>query len=227
MKTQTGYAHAFLIIGLIALLIGALSLVFNKQVIRSSELGRTPSVKPKELSKPPKEVKFKEYTSISGSGLTFTYPDSWTLLPAEKVNDFGGRFKTATSMLFSQAPNPSQAKLEVPKDNICVTFTEISGNASYSAKMSDRMVTNGEFTVGSSKVALFENEVDNEGYSGHLMSVDPKSIHGASYVALNHDYFLYATSQKNCRTTDNPTKRDVNKEIEESRTILKSVKLVD
>lgn len=58
-----------------------------------------------------------------------------------------------------------------------------------------------------------------------LITQDPASKHGPSYIALKNDYYLLATAQKNCFATDRPQQKDIKSEIEQARTILKSVRV--
>ena len=213
MNIQKGFAHIFLVIGLLVIIIGLLSVVFWKKYA--------------DIPSTPTEVTYKEYVSITDSGLSFTYPDTWTLHATEKVAEASNGDKFASAILFSQVPNKNSDKPEVPSDHICVTLSEFAGEWPGSYGPPNSEVTNSDFTIGENKVGLITHEDSSKGYfSASLVSVDPFE-RGASYIALNNDYFLKATSQKNCYPSDNPKQRDVSVDIEQAKAILKSVKLVD
>lgn len=215
MNTQKGFAHTFFIIGLTVVIITVLSVVFLKNFMDSKS------------SSTPEAIRYKDYTSITGSGLSFTYPSNWTLLPPDTVSgpEDGSR-KFASSILFSQKPEDKNGRLQVPSDHISITLTELYGNHPFKYSAPDKPIYETTFKIGDDMVGLVALGDGSRSFNGRLVNIDPTGKHGASYIALNNDYYLLVTSQSNSYPSNKPINKNLNAEIEQAKQILKSVRLV-
>ena len=227
MNTQKGFTHAFLILALVFLVGFALSFVFlqnfTKQQPVSSSSKMVPSVKPREVA-------YKTYTSISTSGLTFDYPETWTFDPPAKQTVSREDRKATILMLTSQKATDVKGKPEITSEHMCVTFNEMQGAWSFGSKALNNADLVAEFTVGQSEVSLMENKsnlASSVSPAMLLQNQETAGTHGAAYIALKDNYYLLATASKNCFFKDDLNKRDVTEEIEQAKAILKSVRIAN
>lgn len=233
MNTQKGFAHAVLVLIIVILLLGGLGLVFWKSFTKNntqSEASEQSQRSDSEDDKSPSDASIlkKSYSSIGESGLEFRYPESWTVLPSPKVTTSeDGSKKFVTTMAFSQKPT-NDGKLEVTTNHVVVTFTELAGNHSYSFTNPGKQEFESKFKVGDASVGLTAagKGSSSEPFVSQLLSIDPVSTHGESYLTLQNSYFLLATAQSNSYPAKNMKQRDISKDIEEAKLILKSVKIV-
>jgi|GEM_PF-2374717 hypothetical protein len=89
MKSQNGFAHAFIVIGIIALLVGALGVVFWKNFLENQSSESSASSNNRELGTSSKDQKNSDnsadkvipsdWATYSGTALpiTFRYPSGW------------------------------------------------------------------------------------------------------------------------------------------------------
>src|SRR6478672_10114931 len=104
MNTQKGFTHVFIVVGLLALTVGALSVVFVKNFV---EFESPTAEKVNELitqigQESQKPVNLKTYVSPSGSGLSFSYPDSWSFDSTVGQKSLGNGTKVLLLMLTSE-----------------------------------------------------------------------------------------------------------------------------
>lgn len=211
MKTQKGFAHGVVVLGIVVLLIGALSFVFWSRYSQKKSAADI--------------TQLKIFTSISGSGLTFTYPASWSFDPPTQVVATRPGSETVSYILFSQPMHVVNGRPEVASDSMCVTLSEFKGDFPFRSTVPSGYVPLKKIMVGANKVSLMTPGGEAGSTDIRLASADPVSAHGAYYVSLKNDFYLVAYAQKNCYPTDNPTKRDISLDIQQARSILESIRL--
>lgn len=234
MNSQKGFSHAIIIIIIVVALIGALGFVFWNSFAKKSEQANSNTQAPNTSNtdnEPAAKVStFKNsYSSVGESGFEFRYPDNWTLLPSPRVTESeDGSKKFVTTMLFSQKPT-TDGKIEVASDHIVITFTELAGDHPFDFKNPGKQKFESKFKIGDGTVGLTAvgDGSSKLPFTSQLLSIDPISTHGESYVTLNNDYFLLATAQSNSYLAENATDRSLKKDIEEAKEILKSVKVIN
>lgn len=240
MKTQKGFTHTFLILGLVFITGFTLSAVFlhnfaKRQQAETSSISAissptpTPTITKLEEAKP-EETKYKTYTSFSGSGLTFDYPSSWSFDPPTKQSVSRSDSKATIFLLTSEKTSLVNGKPVITSGSMCVTFNEMQGSWPFRSQALSNADHIADFTVGQGKVALVEsksNLASGVNAAMQLLNQDPNSKHGAAYVALKDEYYLLATAQKNCFTNGRPEEGDAAAAAEQARSILKSVRIVN
>lgn len=233
MKTQNGSAHAFLILGLVFLTGAALSVVFLQNFAKqesSSSASATVAGNATTSDPKPPEVQYKTYTSPYGSGLTFDYPGTWEFdLPTKQTISRSDR-KATMFRLTSQKLSDVNGDFKMTNDHMCVDFMEMQGSWPFGSNALNNADLVADFTVGGSEVSLMESKA-NLASGVHpamlLLNQDPASKHGAAYIALKDEYYLLATGSKNCFFNDDLTKRDLTTEIEQTKSIIKSVRIAN
>lgn len=226
MQTQKGFTHGIVVITIVILLIGGLSFVFWNSHIKNKSLKN--AISDKSAQKIDTEnINYKTFTSITGSGLSFTYPGTWSFNPPSKVTDFRAGSTTISYILFSQPMHIVNSRPEVANDSMCVIMSEFKGDLPFQSKLSGNYTSINEIMVGSSKVSIVELGGNVNSTHLKLVSSQPVSSHGAYYVALKNDYYLVANAQKNCYPSDKPIKRDISTDVEQAKLILQSVQLTE
>ena len=213
MKKQKNTRTVIIFLVFLAILFGLLSFAVAKELsttkIRSTQA-----------------TSYKTYTSITGSGLTVTYPSSWSIFPAEEVkkSQAGGTF--AATLLISQKSTSKDGHPEVPNDHVCVSLTEMAGPWPYRFMPPSDITTRSDFSLGSTTVALAEPTSPARGnFDAQLINIAPKGPHGPSYIPLKNGYYLLAIAQKGCYPAEHLAHRDISVDAEQARTILKSLTL--
>jgi hypothetical protein len=234
MNTQKGFAHTYLIFGLIIFISFALTAVFLRSFIErqsaSTSADEMAIGSPTKPNQSPAEIKYKTYTSLSGSGLTFDYPDSWHFEPPAGPPVSRGDRKTVMLSLYSQSPSVVNGRPEIASDNMCISFLELQGAHPFRYIALTNTNHIADLVVGQSEVSLVENEpnlASGVNSAMQLLNENPASEHGASYVELKDNYYLLATASRNCFAADRLKKKDITTEIEQARAILKSVRITD
>ena len=232
MNTQKGFAHTYLIFGLIILIGFSLTAVFLRNFAErqsaSTSADEIAISNPTETVQSPAEIKYKTYTSLSGSGLTFDYPDSWSFEPPTEPPVSRGDRKTVMLGLYSQHPSVVNGRGQIANDNMCISFLELQGAHPFRYVALTNTDHIADLVVGQSKVSLVENGpnlASGVNAAMQLLNQDPEGEHGASYVKLKDDYYLLATASRSCFAADNLKKKDITTEIEQARAILKSVRI--
>ena len=229
MNKQKGFAHTFLILGLVLIIGATLSIVFLRSFAKQQGVGSSSKTSANNDVKS-EPVKYVTYTSFSGSGLTFDYPNTWSFDAPTKESFSREGMKGTIFSLASQKLSVINGKQEIADENMCVTFFEMQGSWPFNSKAPDNTDVIDDFMIGPSKVSLVESKANlASGVSPgmQLLNQDPSSKHGAAYVALNNDYFLLATASKNCATNGHPEARDITTDLEQTKAILRSVRIAN
>lgn len=233
MKTQKGFAHTYLIFGLILLIGFTLTATFlhnfGKRQSSSSSTEKVGEATPTPSTNTP-EIKNKTYASLSSSGLTFDYPDTWSFDPPTEPPVSRGDKKAEMLALYSQKPTSVNGRPVIKTDNMCISFLEMRGAYPFGYIPLSNADHIADFVVGKNQVSLVENKTNlASGINAamQLINQDSTSGHGVSYVALNDEYYLLATAMRNCFAAEHPEKKDMTKEIEQARAILKSVRIAN
>ncbi len=220
MQKQKGFSHWFIIIAIVVVAVsGSLTFAFLKSVSKKE------AVETATTSDQATEEAFKTYTTASGSGLTFTYPSSWTFNPDTEPNDTRSDMTFNTYVLFSQPYNGTGPEAKIASDNVCISFLELKGNFPFNATVPENFLSIGELNFGESKVSVHARGGDEGSAEMKLVGLDPVGAHGASYLPLKEDYFLLAASQDGCALSDDATQRDITKDTAEAKAILESVRI--
>lgn len=232
MNTQKGFAHTFLILGLIFLTGFAVSAAYLNNVVKRQQATTPKSMvdggSATLMTTKPAAVTYKTYTSISDSGLTFDYPDTWSFEQPTKQSITRDGQKATILMLSSKKPAEVNGRPEIASDNMCVTFVEMQGSWPFRYQALTNTDTLADFTVGEGDVSLVEsrtNLASGVNAAMQLLNRDPVSKHGVSYVALRNEYYVLATAQRSCFRDMQSEKQDITTDIEQARSILKSVRL--
>lgn len=218
----------YIIIVIVLILGVALSVVFIGNFTKQDQASKVSNSNSKMETKTETKIELKTYTSISGSGLTFDYPSSWSFEEPTKQQISREDSKATLMVLYSRKPSVVDGKGSISTSNICVTFNEMQGNWPFRSQPLSNSDKIADFTVGQNAVSLVESKKNLEASISPAMQIvnqGTSSEHGGSYIALNEDYFLLATASKDCFISDNAKKKDVTLEIEEARQILKSVRI--
>jgi len=220
MLKENGFAHTVIVIALALILGATLSVVFINNLTKQNQASNT--------SNPNNKTELKTYTSISGSGLTFDYPSSWSFEEPTKQLISRDDSKATMMILYSHKPSVVDGRGSISTSNICVTFNEMQGNWPFRSQPLSDSHKIADFSVGQNAVSLIESKKNLEASISPAMQIvnkDPSSEHGGAYVALNDDYFLLATAAKDCWIADDARKTNVTTEIEQAHEILKSVRV--
>jgi hypothetical protein len=220
MLKENGFAHTFIVIALILILGAALSVVFINNFTKQDRASKIPN--------PNNKTELKTYTSISGSGLTFDYPSSWSFDEPTKQQISREDSKATIMILYSHKPSVVDGKGSISTSNICVTFNEMQGNWPFRSQPLSNSNKIADFSVGQNAVSLVESKSNLDASVSPAMQIvnqDTSSEHGGAYIALNNNYFLLATAAKDCWIADDAKQVDVTKEIEQAHEILKSVRI--
>ncbi|MBI3889026.1 hypothetical protein HY312_00400 [Candidatus Saccharibacteria bacterium] len=231
-SSQKQIKSMYIIIVIVLILGVALSAVFignftkQDQAIKVSNSNS--KMETKTEIKMETKMELKTYTSISGSGLTFDYPSSWSFKEPTEQQISREDSKATLMVLYSHEPSVVDGKGSISTSNVCVTFNEMQGNWPFRSQPLGNSDKIADFTVGQNAVSLVESKKNLETSTRPAMQIvnqGTSSKHGGSYIALNEDYFLLATASKDCFISDNAKKIDVTPEIEEAHEILKSVRI--
>lgn len=220
MRKQNGSAYTFIVIALVLILSAVLSLVFINNFTKQDRASRVPN--------PNDETELKTYTSISGSGLTFDYPSSWSFEEPTKQQISREDSKATIMTLYSHKPSIVDGKGSTPTSNVCVTFNEMQGDWPFRSQPLNNSNKIADFSVGRNTVSLVESKSNLEASVSpamQLVNQDVANKHGGAYIALNNEYFLLASAAKDCWIANDAKQMDVTKEIEQAREILKSVRI--
>lgn len=205
-KSQTGSAHAVIIIVVIVALAGMLGFIFWNNFLKEKPKNDTNSqTSQTEAEKPADPYSgWKTYETIAPSGLSFKYPSDWEFTPPTKefVNNSGGKMNDLT--LYSKKPQ-SETRNGAPLTTsqfMCVNFTEYTGDWQYSKQTYSNELSSESFLVaGTSLLLNTYSDSDREskpmGSIMRLMS-NPTSDQGQSYISTRNGYYVQATSQYNC-----------------------------
>jgi hypothetical protein len=231
---QQASAHMTLIVFIVLVLIGVLGYVYWKKFNASNHsisLNENRDGGENETNQA-REINYKTYTSPTDSGLSFTYPDTWTLLTTDGQVTFPNGSKLVGVNLYNEAPLISNGDSKFSRDHMCVTLQERTGTFSFSSKVSESLVPTEEFEIGQAKVSLVieKNSSESGNYSMKLLNQEPNnSKYWPNYIALNNEHYLLATAQKNCLKglSRDLEKRELSKEIEQAKSILKSIRVVE
>ena len=228
MKTQNGSAHAFLILGLVFLTGAALSVVFLQNFAKQGSTTVAGGITTSDTK--PSKVKYKTYTSPYGSDLTFDYPDTWEFEPPTRQTISRSDRKATMFRLTSQKLSNISGERKMTREHMCVDFMEMQGAWPFGSNTLNDADLVADFAVRGIRVSLMENKANlTSGIHPAmlLLNQDPASKHGAAYIALKDEYYLLATGSKNCFFNDSLTKRDLITEIEQTKSIIKSVRIAD
>ena len=215
MKFQKGFAHTFLVLGLILVIAGALLFAFWNNYMKQQDR--------KVSGGSSRSVHYKTYTSFSGSGLTFDYPDSWSFSPPTKLAISRPDQKGTPFDLYTQKPTVTDpSSVSSIKTDFCITLFEMQGNWSFKSQASKTADILDSLMVGQNKVSLVKDR--NSDFYGYLqLLADPASRHGAAYIPLKNDYYLLATASR-CQVGKSYD-GDFTTELEQAESILKSVRI--
>jgi hypothetical protein len=233
MYTQKGFAHAFIILGLVFFIGFALSVAFMHNFVKQQPKDSSSGVMASNATVPsvkPLIVKNKTYTSLSSSGLTFDYPETWSFVPPTKETFSRSNMKGTIFTLYSQKPTTVNGKSEIANENMCVSLFEMQGSWPFQSQAPTGTESIADLTVGHSKVILVENKANlasGVDTAMQLLTQDSASKHGAAYVALNNEYYLLAKAGSNCFSNGHPEKKDLTTDIEQTKAILKSVRITN
>ncbi|MBH2007601.1 hypothetical protein I8H83_03290 [Candidatus Saccharibacteria bacterium] len=220
MQKHNGFAYTYIVIALVLILSAVLSLVFINNFTKQDHASRVPNSND--------ETELKTYTSISGSGLTFDYPSSWSFEEPTKQQISREDSKATIMVLYSRKPSIVDGKGSTSASNICVTFNEMQGDWPFRSQPLSNPNKIADFSVGQNAVSLVESKSNLEASVSpamQLVNQDAISKHGGAYITLNNEYFLLANAAKDCWIADDAKQMDVTREIEQAREILKSVRI--
>jgi len=220
MLKENGFAHTFIVIALVLILGAALSVVFVNNFTKQDQASKVPNLNNK--------AELKTYTSISGSGLTFDYPSSWSFEEPPKQQISREDSKATIMILYSHKPSVVDGKGSISTSNICVTFNEMQGNWPFSSQPLSNSNKIADFSVGENAVSLVQSKSNLEASVSPAMQIvnqDTSNEHGGAYIPLKNNYFLLATAAKDCWIADDAKKIDVTTEINQAHEILKSVRI--
>ncbi|HRF28147.1 MAG TPA: hypothetical protein PL051_00700 [Candidatus Saccharibacteria bacterium] len=89
VRSQKGFAHAVLIIGLVIALIGALGFVFWQNFVHKAPAATNTQIMTKKSKKPDTTIKLTESYVMPSENLVFSYPSNWMLTKNYKENSYG------------------------------------------------------------------------------------------------------------------------------------------
>ena len=222
MLKENGFVHTFIVIALVVILGAALSVIFINNFTKQDQASKAPN--------PNNKTELKTYTSMSGSGLTFDYPSSWSFEAPTKQQIAREDSKATIMILYSHKPSVVDGKGSISTSNVCVTFNEMQGNWPFRSQPLTNSNKIADFSVGSNAVSLVESSSNLEASVSPGMQIvnkDATGEHGGAYIALKNKYFLLAIASKDCWLADNGKKMDVTTEIKQAHDILKSVRIKD
>ena len=215
-QRQVGSAHVAIVIILVTAVVGLLGFVVWKSVINQqpesgnqTNLANQPEADDSVSGTQPQEVRYKEYVSSTGSGLSFKYPETWVIQPLDQAfkNRNGGEMTTYSLLSEAYKLDPTVTTAPVTTNQyFCLTFTEYKGEWTYGNSINPNNEIKSEaFNVGATTYYLKtykDGSVDRDNKPmGNIMRLAASSSTNSlplNYLKANNDYVVEAVAQFNC-----------------------------
>lgn len=214
-QNKTGSAYVIIIVILVIAIITSLGFVFWKNFFdKSSTNSDQPALVDKSeatdsISETQPEEQYEEYTSSTGSGLSFKYPASWILQASDKgfKNVNGGEMTTYNLLSEAYKLDPTITSAPVTINQyFCLTFTEYKGEWTYSNNInSNNEIKSEAFNVGTTTYYLKTYKDSSLGRDNkpmgnimRLVASSPANSLPLNYLKANNGYVVEAVAQFNC-----------------------------